>query len=334
MADKPVTPHPITLLTGAGFTNAVNAYLTMQIWEHAFNQPEVAGDEVLRQEMLNNGHDLNYEQIYEVLKRTQGYEKAFAHYLAALDRVFAQIDDTVRTALVGEAGTHRVNLAALYEWLGWFRHRKGGQGFIFTLNHDLFLERMLGRRDGAPKLPGIPDAGQAQTVAKTTKLEKIRIPKDASHDAILASLTDFSLIKLHGSSNWTYEDGTTTMLTGPRKHDSVKDHPLLISYGKIFTNVLENSHGQLWVIGYGFGDKNVNDAIARGVNNGLSVYIVDLALPRNLLNNISGTCGAVRPAVRGYIRNSLAGIFPRGEVGSIPFSEIKSLIGPVYTAPH
>ncbi|OGR88403.1 MAG: hypothetical protein A3J74_05550 [Elusimicrobia bacterium RIFCSPHIGHO2_02_FULL_57_9] len=47
--------QPHILLTGAGFANAVNACLTMQIWEHAFNQLEVTGDEVLRKEMLNNG---------------------------------------------------------------------------------------------------------------------------------------------------------------------------------------------------------------------------------------------------------------------------------------
>lgn len=332
MADK-VAPHPIALLTGAGFTNAVNAYLTLQIWEHAFNQAEVASDDILRREMLNNGHDLNYEIIYEVLQKTRGYEKAFAHYLTALDRVFAQIDDIVRASLVGEAGTHRVNVGTLYEWLGSFRHRKGGQGFIFTLNHDLFLERLLGRRDGAPKLPGIPDNGQAEAVAKTTNLEKLKIPKDASQEAVLKALTDFNLIKLHGSSNWTYEDGTTTMITGPRKHDAIKEHPLLSAYSKIFTSVLESCQ-QLWVIGYGFGDKNVNDAIIRGVKKGLAVYIVDMALPKDLLNNISGRCGEIRPAVRGYVRNSLAGIFPRGETSSIPFAEIKSLMPPLQTSPH
>lgn len=318
---EPKQPH--ILLTGAGFTNAVNAYLTIQIWEHAFNQPEVAGDEILRKEMLNNGHDLNYEQIYWVLQKTQGYEKAFANYLIALDRVFAQIDEIIRTSLIGETKTHGVNLGSLYEWLAGFRNKTGAPGFIFTLNHDLFLERFLGSKAGAPLMPGVPGNVQPEVVAKTRTLEKIKIPKDASREEITKQLRDFNLIKLHGSSNWMYEDGGATMLTGPRKMDAVKLHPLLEAYGRIFTDTLVSCKGQLWVIGYGFGDQNVNDAISKGIENGLSVYIIDLALPREFLNRT----GNIRNAVRGYIRNSLVGVFPRGETTSIPFAEIKSLMG-------
>lgn len=323
MTDLADTPH--YLLTGAGFSNAVNVYLTMQIWEHTFNQPEVTGNEALRKEMLNNAHDLNYEIIYEVLRKT--YPKLFPDYLAALDRVFAQIDGIVRISVVGENKSHRVNLGGLRTWLSGFREKAGKKGFIFTLNHDLFLERLYGAQDGAPYMPGIPEAAHAKSVSKTGALQKIAIPKEATLDQVKKDLREFNLLKLHGSSNWTYADGSTTMLTGPRKDQTVKDHPLLDAYGSIFAEALQTGAGQLWVIGYGFADKNINDAIVRGVENGLSVYIVDIALPKEFLGGISGRCRQVREAVRGYIRNSLAGIFPVGEVGSIPFEEIKTLMG-------
>lgn len=323
MAELPRPPR--YLLTGAGFSKAVNVYLTMQIWEHTFNQPEIAANEALRKEMLNNAHDLNYEIIYDVLRKT--YPKLFPDYLAALDRVFAQIDGIVRVSVVGEAKTHGVNLGGLRGWLSGFRERTGRHGFIFTLNHDLFLERLFGVHDGAPHMPGIPEAASAKAVSKTTTLQKIAIPKEATLDAVKKEFRDLNLLKLHGSSNWTYPDGSTTMLTGPRKDQAVKEHPLLDAYGSIFAEALQTGQGQLWVIGYGFADKNINDAIVRGVAKGLSVYIVDIALPKELLGGISGRCGTVRESVRGYIRNSLVGIFPSGEVGSIPFNEIKALMG-------
>lgn len=318
-----MTPtHPYVLLTGSGFTNAVNAYLTVQIWEHAFNQPEVAKDDILRREMLNNRHDLNYEKIYDALRSKQGSEKSFQNYLIALDRVFCQIDNIIRVAVVGENRSHRVSLSLLHEWLSRFRGQNGAQGFIFTLNHDLFLERQLGKREAAPRLPGIADCGQASCVSKTTTLEKIKVAKAATEEGIRGDLSSFNLIKLHGSSNWTYEDGATTMITGQRKDLEVKRHPLFDAYGKLFTDVLHNCKGQLWIIGYGFGDDDINTAIVQGVKNGLSVYIADLSAPKDLLNKIPG----VRPAVHGYIRNSLAGIFPSGEGSSIPLKEIESLM--------
>ena len=315
--------HPYVLLTGAGFTNAVNAYLTMQIWEHAFNQPEVVQDDILRREMLNNRHDLNYEKLYDALRSKQGSGKSFQNYLIALDRVFCQIDDIIRVSVVGENRSHLVSLALLHEWLFRFRGQNGAQGFIFTINHDLFLERQLGKREGVPRLPGIADCGQPSCVSKTTTLVKINVTKETTKEKIRSDLSAFNLIKLHGSSNWTYEDATTTMITGQRKDLEVPRHPLFDAYSKLFADVLSNCKGQLWVIGYGFGDKDINDAIVRGVKNGLSVYIADLAIPKDLLNKIPSE---VRPAVCGYIRNSLAGIFPRGEGSSIPLKEIESLM--------
>lgn len=321
-----MTPiHPYVLLTGSGFTNAVNAYLTVQIWEHAFNQPEVVKDDILRREMLNNRHNLNYEKIYDVLRSKQGWEKSFQNYLITLDRVFCQIDDVIRVSVVGENKSHRVNLSLLHEWLLKFQGQKEAQGFIFTLNHDLFLERQLGKREGSPRLPGIDNSGQASCVRKTATLEKIKVAKETTEEKIRGDLSGFNLIKLHGSSNWTYEDGTTTMITGQRKDLEVKRHPLFDAYGKLLADVLSNCKGQLWIIGYGFGDDDINTAIVQGVKNGLSVYIADLSAPKDLLNKIP----EVRPAVHGYVRNSLAGIFPSGEGSSIPLKEIESLMSNV-----
>jgi len=50
--------------------------------------------------------------------------------------------------------------------------------------------------------------------------------------------------------------------------------PILNWYAKVFDESLSTSTAKLMVIGYGFRDDHINAAIARGVENGLKLFIV------------------------------------------------------------
>lgn len=67
--------------------------------------------------------------------------------------------------------------------------------------------------------------------------------------------------KLHGSIAWQTTDGLPLLVIGRDKVSTIKQHPILQwSFGK-FQEFLARPNTRLMVIGYGFGDDHINDAI-------------------------------------------------------------------------
>jgi hypothetical protein len=61
------------------------------------------------------------------------------------------------------------------------------------------------------------------------------------------------------------------------KQQEIGRHPILKWYGERFSEFLLRPRSQLMVIGLGFGDLHVNEAIEKAVAQGLRLFVIDLA---------------------------------------------------------
>jgi hypothetical protein len=62
---------------------------------------------------------------------------------------------------------------------------------------------------------------------------------------------------------------------GGQKALSIDQFPVLTWYREQFKNWLSRSATRLMVVGYGFGDRHINDAIGEGVERGLKLFLID-----------------------------------------------------------
>jgi hypothetical protein len=84
--------------------------------------------------------------------------------------------------------------------------------------------------------------------------------------------------KLHGSTNWMTDIGQGMMILGTGKLKAIQENSLLTSYQEIFVKALECPDTRLTIIGYGFRDDHINDALKNAVNrHGLRFYLIDPA---------------------------------------------------------
>lgn len=150
---------------------------------------------------------------------------------------------------------------------------------IFTLNQDGLLEAQyfpgfVGGRWSGYCLPGTRPSGPPPHV-QGTREERIavRMP-DADNSRLEPRMQPY--IKLHGSVNWMIDDRSGRLLImGGEKASSITQHPLLTRYHQIFEEHLERAGARLMIIGYGFNDGHINEAIGDAAAKGLKIFIVD-----------------------------------------------------------
>jgi len=193
---------------------------------------------------------------------------------------------------------------------------------IFTLNQDLLLEthylsfdlslRNSRRWDGAA-LPGLKPEDRSEPnlyqgiLNPCSELFKIQ-PRTQP------------IIKLHGSTNWRDPDRDNLMVIGGQKKEFIKQNAVLNWYAEEFISYLSMPDTRLMIIGYGFGDDHINDAIRTAARNGgLSLFIVDPSgvdiLDRNRKASIPQPCGQAQelwPLVIGASRRGLRETFGTG----------------------
>ena len=120
------------------------------------------------------------------------------------------------------------------------------------------------------------------------------------------------MFKLHGSSNWQDSKGGPMLIMGGNKAQEIRLHPILTFYAEQFEEYLRRGGTRLMVIGYGFKDMHINDAIARAVNERrLQMFIVD---PQG-----SDLARSLNPTRRGgqiQVGTSLEELFERSLIGA------------------
>jgi hypothetical protein len=139
---------------------------------------------------------------------------------------------------------------------------------IFTLNQDLLLEdHYLSAKLSHPyrywschDLPGMRPSEDAP------KFRQWTCDNWKPADPFTITSGSQPLFKLHGSSNWIDANDTRLMIIGGNKANQINSHPILNWYAAQFDDFLNRPNTRLMIIGYGFGDEHINEAINRAVN--------------------------------------------------------------------
>jgi hypothetical protein len=161
---------------------------------------------------------------------------------------------------------------------------------IFSLNQDLLLELRYAEhvltasntRWNGLDLPGMRPVHDPALTGIGDKHKRQWTPA-----APPFSVTDRfqPCFKIHGSSNWYTTDGRKLLVMGGHKEFMIREHEVLRWYYEEFKRRLMIGNTRLMVIGYGFSDQHINDAIVEAWRNGnlLGMFLVDPA-GRSILN--------------------------------------------------
>jgi hypothetical protein len=274
------------LLLGAGFTKNYGGLLASEMWAEIFNNEKIQAQPRIKNLMLTN---FDYEAIY------------YSALGGIKDVEFISIDYTddekIAVKVATRAAYDRIDEMLIEHQIGNYKRwvntvnklllefgKTNNNGFIFTLNQDLFIERFYQNpiRDpsrrfynarlsipGIDKYPawfmgeegnpfnGIPTEEEARQFYKLKHDDYYTLPNKNQFDLKKGSLLkdgSYFLIKLHGSHNWVSSDGSDMMVIGRGKSEQIHKEPLLNYYYDLFKEVLFQEHRRLLVIGYGFGD--------------------------------------------------------------------------------
>ncbi len=320
-------PAQHVLLTGAGFTHNFGGFLAEQFWVELLNQPAVGQNPKLLSLLKK---DFDFEAIYTHILESDKYSQDLKDAMRQSTwNVFREMHGRLQD-WNPDNPSYPVDGSQLDQFLKKFLARPKSSAFMFTLNQDLFLEIRGCGFDADARIPGVDPPsgdrwfGQGGQPPASVRVERAAIVSD-DEETIKRHFVQSSgcYVKLHGSCNWYYPDGTGRMLLGYGKSKQWKEDPLFNIYRQVFEEVLQHKNRKLLVIGYSFRDKHINEALIRAVPHGLKLYILDPTPPRifkdRLFQNVTDK-GLKATA----IWNSIVGYFPYRFRDLFPFPVAKS----------
>lgn len=297
-------PTKNVLLTGAGFTRDFGGYLASEMWAAIFRRPEIRDHPELRKCMLE---ELNYEALYDKVLSSESYTDANK---ASLTQAIRHAYEEMHELICDADQKRRTKAAAVCRvFVARFDGSGPERGFFFTLNQDLFIERFFSvsyQQASLLKIPAIgnPKWFNGQLPLILTDEDFIRLPDENRLEKFKPtfwskSVECFAYVKLHGSYGWrSSKDGSDIMLIGHEKAGAIASEPLLKWYLSLFEEILKTPGRNLVVVGYGFGDKHINNVIADAIRDwGLRLYLVSPKLPsevREILTPLNSFINAGR----------------------------------------
>jgi len=300
------------------------------MWSKIFNNPSLHDHVDIRELLLK---DFDFESVYfNVLHGSRFSEPAKEALRQAVENAYKDLDDTVKNWVFNHDNPSALNTYGLSELISFMSGHGSEQGWFFTLNQDLFLERKNGFRSPGAAFPQPFIDGEGRNVSLVT------LPTEEAVERIKGTLNNTSYIKLHGSYGWVSSHGGNQMVIGKNKANDINQEPLLKWYSELFQKQIYEGNKKLLIIGYGFGDDHINDVLLKGVQeHGLSLYVISPSDPENLRNKLEGKPAhfgsyevskyfKIWDGIRGYFPYSLRQIFPPDQSQTTVFREIlKSL---------
>jgi|SRR5450631_3226968 len=271
--------NPRIILTGAGFTKPWGGYLASELWSVIVSHPALRAAPETDMDL----HDqLNFE---ETLARVQAEPETFrkengeAILWRAVLEAFAVMDSRIARWSIEDQHTVLGDLIRdLAATAG------SSTTFFFTLNQDLFVERTIPGCDGTLPPLVVPQGGGALTPGDPFGgPTKVVVPVVFDPVPFRAIKGRPGYIKLHGSMNWRAGHSDLVVLGGA-KAEAIARFPILRMNNAIFRRALREKNARLLVVGYGFGDKHINEPInqAAAARNGLAIWVVDPRDPREV----------------------------------------------------
>jgi len=321
-----IKPSSKVLLLGAGFSHNFGAPLATEVWDKIFNLKS-GNTQRLRKDMLND-QNCNFEDFYfKVI--TGDYTDEEKHIIQdAIKKVFLEIDNMLVGWTNNNGSQNALDIYALQRFISLFTQENG---YIFTLNQDLLLEREL-YNYARPDLPGIkthqwfftPSHGYLEDN------DYCQLPNQQEVDLLRSSTlfqSGFHYLKLHGSQNWLDSAGKQMLVIGRNKEEAITNEPLLNLYFDVFKDVLSHGNIELFIIGYGFKDEHINKAIVGGINNGLTIHTLAPCTQKTLKEEITASdklrSSAIIGALMGHYACTLNQLFPADQSSTGYWSEIR-----------
>ena len=277
---------PYILLLGAGFSRNWGGWLASEAFEYLLGCPEIASNTDLRQLLWRHQTTGGFENALAELQNADSQDNS---QLGALQTAVKSMFKDMNKAFFETVEFELQTPAYIPRTIATFLSRFDA---IFTLNQDLLLEHhyLQNMNLGNPKwrgaqLPGmkfVPDSDLdiAHSWAKSNWQ-----PMDEKDFKIENRLQPF--FKLHGSSNWNNADQSSLLIMGGQKTKGIGQTPILTWYAKQFDEYLARPQAKLMVIGYGFRDDHINDAIRKAAEKKLQIFVIapegaDQAMKLNL----------------------------------------------------
>jgi hypothetical protein len=115
-------------------------------------------------------------------------------------------------------------------------------------------------------------------------------------------------------------------IIGKNKSSKILQKPLLDWYIKLFENTL-NESVDIWIIGYSFSDKHINDILIKSMEkHQSSLYVIDTKSHHDFMNGLLSSDSRVNQQLAGYFPCHLKQIFPINDAASFHGSSINKIL--------
>lgn len=312
---------PHFLLLGAGFSRNWGGWLASEAHEYLLGYPEITGNRYLVNLLWRGqkagGFENTLAEIQDAYRRDPS---AHAENLRILQSAVTKMFGDMNSGFFSYSDFEFQNS----------RQRSIGRFLanfdaIFTLNQDLLLEHFYMERDTArtenpqrwsgSSLPGMQPIPHENPLPPfgTNSPNWARLkwtPMQETDFRVSAALQPY--FKLHGSSNWQQGmNNTPLMIMGGNKSREIGTLPILSWYHNQFVECIGQTNARLMVIGYGFRDQHINQAITHAVDNHNTKLFVISPNGADLARSINPTSGA---SIR--VSTELEEVFERGLIGA------------------
>ncbi len=304
------------ILTGAGFSANIGTPVTSALNEQVFTL------------LHARGHGAAAHLV-----RDHGYEKAFDN-LEPADESFDQIKRATMDAFLGIDVLHKTIMPAQVERQRYYAclwHMMnilalvGNDGYVFTINYDMLVERFWHVGNNNKVTITRPYLVENEWFYPSS-CDLDLASANAAVDLDASAGTGCRYVKLHGSID-RWRSGVYPVI-GATKPDDLNRDALLRRYWTDFQTALDQDNVRLMVIGYGFGDKHINDKLVNATMRGIRIFnwnigpfdakmcpCSDLEGPGQIESAIVGSC---RQTI--YDRYPLAGKgWPHGSPDIVEF---------------
>ena len=303
------------LVLGAGFTANFGAPVAKQVWNELFNSQLIQQRKDIRSALLKYVNNHDFESFYDEIMSGEFLEGDKKATTQAIEIIFQNIDEICKIKIFP-----KINTFALLNLIQLFSNHRLGKGFIFTLNQDLFLERLF--KHNEHQLFNMPLSYLGlieQTFIENDQLTILPTLEELESWKSTFSFNDnLYYIKLHGSYKWKSCNGTNQLIIGKRKNEQIKNEPLLNWYFELFQHTLSEK-AIILIMGYSFSDEHINNEIIKSIKEyGSSLIICDIVdfntFKNNLLPNNKEDRNLIIENLRGYYINLLEKALPGGQI--------------------